>query len=50
VDRFVAGVVSRSTATLLAVKEYMRSAPSMEPQAASDFASNLLSNVVSSRR
>ena len=50
VDRFVAGVASRSTATLLAVKEYMRSAPSMEPQAASDFASNLLSNVVSSRR
>lgn len=50
VDRFVAGVVSRSTPTLLAVKEYMRSAPSMEPQAAADFASNLLSNVVSSRR
>jgi len=50
VDRFVAGVATRSTATLLAVKEYMRSAPSMEPQAAADFASNLLSNVVSSRR
>ncbi len=50
VDRFVAGIAARSTATLLAVKEYMRSAPTMEPQAASDFASNLLSNVVSSRR
>lgn len=50
VDRFVAGVATRSAATLLAVKEYMRSAPAMEPQAAADFASNLLSNVVSSRR
>ena len=50
VDRFVAGIAGRSTATLLAVKEYMRSAPTMEPQAAADFASNLLSNVVSSRR
>jgi enoyl-CoA hydratase len=50
VDRFISGVAGRSAATLLAVKEYMRSAPAMEPQAAADFASNLLSNVVSSRR
>ena len=32
-----------------AVKEFMRAAPMMEPQGRSDFASNLLANVLSSR-
>lgn len=50
VDRFIGNVSSRHGSSVRAVKEYMRSAPSMDPQGAADFATNLLSNVLSSRR
>jgi enoyl-CoA hydratase/carnithine racemase len=47
-DAFIAKTLSRVPAAVPAVKEYMRSAPRMEPQAAADFASNLLAGVLSS--
>lgn len=48
-DKLVGNLAQRSAPALRAVKEYMRVAPAMEPRAASDFASNLLSNVLASR-
>jgi enoyl-CoA hydratase/carnithine racemase len=48
-DDFVQRLTTRNRPSVLAVKEYLRSAPRMEPQAAADFGSNLLSNVMSSR-
>ena len=47
-DAFIAKTLSRVPAAVPAVKEYMRSAPRMEPQAAADFGSNLLAGVLSS--
>jgi enoyl-CoA hydratase len=47
-DSFIAKTLSRSPPAVPAVKEYMRSAPRMEPQAAADFGSNLLAGVLSS--
>ena len=48
-ETLVATLAERSAPALRAVKEYMRVAPAMEPRAASDFASNLLANVLASR-
>ncbi len=50
VDRFIAHMVSRHGPSVRGVKEYMRSAPSMDTQGAADLATNLLSNIMSSRR
>ena len=47
-DAFIQKTLSRVPATVPAVKEFMRSAPRMEPQAAADFGSNLLAGVLSS--
>ncbi len=47
-DAFIAKTLSRVPAAVPAVKEYMRSAPRMEPQAAADFGSNLLAGVLAS--
>jgi len=47
-DAFVKKTLGRVPAAVPAVKEYMRSAPRMEPQAAADFGSTLLSGVLSS--
>ncbi len=48
VERIIAILSSRAAASLRAVKEYLRSAPDMDPQASYDFASNLITNVMSS--
>ena len=48
VDAFIKKTLARVPAAVPAVKEYMRSAPRMEPQAAADFGSNLLAGVLSS--
>jgi enoyl-CoA hydratase/carnithine racemase len=47
-DAFIKKTLDRVPAAVPAVKEYMRSAPRMEPQAAADFGSNLLAGVLSS--
>src|SRR5215470_4209961 len=47
-DAFIQKTLGRVPASVPAVKEYMRSAPRMEPQAAADFGSNLLAGVLSS--
>jgi enoyl-CoA hydratase/carnithine racemase len=47
-DAFIAKTLRRVPAAVPAVKEYMRSAPRMEPQAAADFGSNLLAGVLAS--
>jgi enoyl-CoA hydratase/carnithine racemase len=47
-EAFIRKTVDRNPAALPAVKEYLRSAPRMDPQAASDFGSNLLAGVMSS--
>jgi len=47
-DAFIHKTLKRIPASVPAVKEYMRSAPRMEPQAAADFGSTLLSGVLSS--
>ena len=47
-DAFIRKTLARVPAAVPAVKEYMRSAPRMEPQAAADFGSTLLSGVLSS--
>jgi len=47
-DAFIAKTLGHVPASVPAVKEYMRSAPRMEPQAAADFGSNLLAGVLSS--
>lgn len=49
VDGLVRTLSDNSPAAIRAVKEYMRSAPDMDRQGASDFASNLLANVLASR-
>ncbi len=48
-EKLIANLAERSAPALRAVKDYMRIAPAMEPRAASDFASNLLANVLASR-
>lgn len=48
-DAFVAKLLGYSDATVRTVKEYMRSAPELEPQAAADLASNIMATVMSSR-
>ena len=48
-DAMVAKLSSNSADALGAVKAFMRSAPEMDRQGASDFASNLLANVLASR-
>ena len=48
-DALVAKLSTNSADALGAVKAYMRSAPEMDRQGASDFASNLLANVLASR-
>jgi enoyl-CoA hydratase/carnithine racemase len=50
VGGFISTMTTRSPAAVRAVKEFLRSAPAMDAQGAADFASNLLSNVLSSRR
>ena len=47
-DAFIKKTLSRVPPSVPAVKEYMRSAPRMEPQAAADFGSNLLAGVLAS--
>jgi len=47
---FVSMMTGRPTAAVRAVKEFLRSAPAMDSQGALDFASNLIANVLSSRR
>ncbi len=47
---FIDSLVGRPLPAVRAVKEYLRSAPAMDPQGMADFASNLLANVMSSRR
>jgi len=47
-DAFIKKTVGRNPAAVPAVKEYLKSAPRMDPQAASDFGSNLLAGVISS--
>ena len=48
-DALIEKLSENSTAALNAVKSYIRSAPEMDRQGASDFASNLLANVLASR-
>jgi len=47
-EAFMKKTLARVPAAVPAVKEYMRSAPRMEPQAAADFGSTLLAGVLSS--
>jgi enoyl-CoA hydratase/carnithine racemase len=47
-DRLLATLTARSAAALVAVKDYMRAAPMMEPRGARDYAGNLLAGVLSS--
>jgi len=47
---FVDKLVGYSAPMIRTVKEYMRSAPELEPQAAADLASNIMATVLSSRR
>jgi enoyl-CoA hydratase/carnithine racemase len=49
-NAFVDKLVGFSDAAVRTVKEYMRSAPELEPQAAADLASNIMATVMSSRR
>jgi enoyl-CoA hydratase/carnithine racemase len=46
--KLLATLAARSPAALTAVKDYMRSAPLMEPRGARDYAGNLLAGVLSS--
>jgi enoyl-CoA hydratase/carnithine racemase len=50
VGELVSKLTSRFPPAVRAVKEFLRSAPSMDAQGAADFASNMLANVLSSRR
>ena len=47
---FIDRLVGYPDAMVRTVKEYMRSAPELEPQAAADLASNIMATVMSSRR
>jgi enoyl-CoA hydratase/carnithine racemase len=47
-DKLLATLTARSAAALVAVKDYMRAAPMMEPRGARDYAGNLLAGVLSS--
>jgi enoyl-CoA hydratase len=47
---FVAKMTGYAPAMTRTVKEYMRSAPELDPQAAADLASNIMATVMSSRR
>jgi enoyl-CoA hydratase/carnithine racemase len=49
-EAFIRKLVGYSDATVRTVKEYMRSAPELEFQAAADLASNIMATVMSSRR
>jgi enoyl-CoA hydratase len=48
VAEFTALLTARSREALVAVKDYLRSAPMMEPRGAADYAGNLLCAVLSS--
>ena len=50
VGEFVSMITQRVPAAVRGVKEFLRSAPAMDSQGALDFASNLIANVLSSRR
>jgi enoyl-CoA hydratase len=50
VGRIEAALSARSREAVTAVKEYLRSAPSMSPQGAADYATSLLAGVMSSKR
>ena len=50
VGEFVSMMLKRVPAAVRGVKEFLRSAPAMDSQGALDFASNLIANVLSSRR
>lgn len=47
-SKVLATMTARSTAALVAVKDYFRAAPHMEPRGAADYAGNLLAGVLSS--
>jgi enoyl-CoA hydratase len=47
---FIDKIIGYSDMSVRTVKEYMRSAPELEPQAAADLASNIMATVLSSRR
>jgi enoyl-CoA hydratase len=47
-NELVAELTNRSPESLVAVKDYMRSAPAMDPRGAADYAASLISTVVSS--
>jgi enoyl-CoA hydratase len=49
-DRTIATLVSAPAAALQGVKEYLRSAPRMDPQAATAYAATLIATVQSSKR
>jgi enoyl-CoA hydratase len=46
--KLLATVIARSPESLVAVKDFLRSAPHMEPRGMADYAANLLSSVLSS--
>ena len=50
VDELTKTMATRSIEALIAVKDYFRSAPAMEPRGAADFAGNLLAAVLSSAK
>ena len=50
VGEFVSMMLKRVPAAVRGVKEFLRSAPAMDSQGSLDFASNLIANVLSSRR
>jgi len=47
-DKLIAAMTVRSPAALIAVKDYFRVAPYMEPRGAADYGANLLAAVLSS--
>jgi enoyl-CoA hydratase/carnithine racemase len=47
---FIEKLTGYSDPAVRTVKEYMRSAPELEPQAAADLASNIMATVMSSRK
>jgi enoyl-CoA hydratase/carnithine racemase len=47
-DKLLAATTARSPEALIAVKDYFRVAPYMEPRGAADYGANLLAGVLSS--
>ena len=48
VAKLLATMTARSPEALIAVKDFLRSAPHMEPRGMADYGANLLANVLSS--